>query len=56
VIEPQIRTGTLHAVRITRRGVWCCWSAMMLKPLAGTAHVRDFVRLAAREIGQIQPR
>jgi LysR family transcriptional regulator, regulator for metE and metH len=56
VIEPQIRIGTLRAVRITRRGVWCCWSAMMLKPLAGTAHVRDFVRLAAREIGQIQRR
>jgi LysR family transcriptional regulator, regulator for metE and metH len=56
VIDPQIRAGTLRAVRITRRGVWCCWSAMMLEPLAGAAHVRDFVRLAAREIGQIQRR
>jgi LysR family transcriptional regulator, regulator for metE and metH len=56
VIDPQVRAGTLRAVRITRRGVWCCWSAMMLKPLAGAAHVRDFVRLTAREIGQSQRR
>jgi LysR family transcriptional regulator for metE and metH len=50
VIEPQIRAGTLRAVRITRKGVWCRWSALMLKPLAAVPHVRDFVGLVAREI------
>ncbi len=52
VIEPQIRAGTLRAVRITRKGVWCRWSAMMLKPLATAPHVRDFVALVAREISR----
>ena len=52
VIEPQIRAGTLRAVRITRKGVWCRWSAMMLKPLATAPHVRDFVALVGREIGR----
>jgi hypothetical protein len=23
VIDPQIRAGTLRAVRLTRKGVWC---------------------------------
>ena len=50
VIEPQIRAGTLRAVRITRKGVWCRWSALMLKPLAAAPHVRDFVGLVAREM------
>src|SRR5262245_1276328 len=45
VIEPQVRAGTLRAVRITRRGVWCRWSAVMLKELAAQPHVRDFVKL-----------
>jgi LysR family transcriptional regulator, regulator for metE and metH len=52
VIEPQIRAGTLRAVRITRKGVWCRWSALMLKPLATAPHVRDFVALVAREISR----
>jgi LysR family transcriptional regulator for metE and metH len=52
VIEPQIRAGTLRAVRITRKGVWCRWSALMLKPLATMPHVRDFVALVGREIGR----
>ena len=50
VIEPQVRAGTLRAVRITRRGVWCRWSAVMLKELAATPYVRDFVALVRREI------
>jgi LysR family transcriptional regulator, regulator for metE and metH len=50
VIDPQIRAGTLRAVRITRKGVWCRWSALMLKPLATAPHVRDFVALVAREM------
>jgi DNA-binding transcriptional LysR family regulator len=50
VIEPQLRAGTLRAVRITRRGVWCSWNAIMLKELAGTPHVRDFVALVGREL------
>jgi DNA-binding transcriptional LysR family regulator len=50
VIEPQIRAGTLRAVRITRNGVWCRWSALMLKQVAAAPHVRDFVALVAREI------
>jgi LysR family transcriptional regulator, regulator for metE and metH len=52
VIEPQIRAGTLRAVRITRKGVWCHWSALMLKPLATMPHVRDFVALVAREMSR----
>ena len=52
VIEPQLRAGTLSAVRITRKGVWCRWSALMLKELAASAHVRDFVELVGREIGR----
>jgi DNA-binding transcriptional LysR family regulator len=52
VIEPQVRAGTLRAVRITRRGVWCRWSAVMLKPLAEAAHVKDFVGLVAREMSK----
>jgi LysR family transcriptional regulator for metE and metH len=52
VIEPQIRAGTLRAVRITRKGVWCRWSALMLKPLAAAPHVRDFVGLVAREMSR----
>lgn len=52
VIEPQVRAGTLRAVRITRKGVWCRWSALMLKSVATAPHVRDFVALVAREIGQ----
>jgi len=50
VIEPQVRLGTLRAVRITRRGVWCRWSAVMLKDLAAQPHVRDFVGLVGREM------
>ena len=50
VIEPQVRAGTLRAVRITRRGTWCRWSAVMLKELAAQPHVRDFVGLVAREM------
>jgi len=50
VIEPQVRAGTLRAVRITRRGVWCRWSAVMLKELAAQPHVRDFVALVGREM------
>jgi len=42
--------GTLRAVRITRRGVWCRWSAVMLKELAAQPHVRDFVALVGREM------
>jgi LysR family transcriptional regulator, regulator for metE and metH len=53
VIEPQIRAGTLRAVRITRKGVWCCWSALMLKHLATAPHVRDFVALVAREMSRL---
>jgi hypothetical protein len=33
-----------------KEGVWCCWSALMLKPLATAPHVRDFVALVAREM------
>ena len=50
VIEPLVRAGALRAVRITRRGVWCSWRAIMLKEVAATPHVRDFVGLVAREI------
>ena len=50
VIEPQVRAGTLRAVRITRRGVWCRWSAVVLKDLAAQPHVRDFVALVGREM------
>jgi LysR family transcriptional regulator for metE and metH len=50
VIEPQLRAGTVRAVRITRQGVWCQWNALMLKNLASAAHVRDFVALVAREM------
>jgi len=50
VIEPQLRAGTLRAVRITRRGAWCSWSAVMLKESAATPHVRDFVALVGREM------
>ena len=50
VIESQLRAGTLRAVRITRRGVWGSWSAIMLKELAATPHVRDFVALVGREM------
>jgi LysR family transcriptional regulator for metE and metH len=52
VIEPLIRAGVLHAVRITRKGVSCGWSASMLKHLAESVHVRDLVALVAREIRQ----
>jgi LysR family transcriptional regulator for metE and metH len=52
VIEPQIRAGTLRAVRITRKGVWCRWSALMLKPLATVPHIRDFVALVRREMAR----
>ena len=52
VIEPQVRAGTLRAVRITRRGVWCRWSAVMLKDLAAQPYVRDFVGLVAREMSK----
>jgi LysR family transcriptional regulator for metE and metH len=55
VIEPQLRARTLHAIRITRRGVWCRWSALMLRGLAASAHVRDFVSLVGREIGRRTP-
>jgi LysR family transcriptional regulator, regulator for metE and metH len=50
VIEPQVRAETLRAVRITRRGVWCRWSAVMVKDLAAQPHVRDFVSLVGREM------
>ena len=46
------RAGTLRAVRLTRKGVWCCWSALMVKDVAATPHVRDFVALVGREIGR----
>ena len=50
VIEPQIRAGMLRAVRITRKGVSCCWHAFTLKHVAASAHARDFVGLVGREI------
>jgi LysR family transcriptional regulator for metE and metH len=56
VIDAQLRAGTLRAVRITRKGVWCRWSALMLKDLATSAHVRDFVQLVRREMGRRKPR
>ena len=56
VIDPQIRAGTLRAVRLTRKGVWCQWSALMVKDVAATPHVRDFVALVAREISRRKPR
>jgi LysR family transcriptional regulator for metE and metH len=52
VIEPQLRARTLRAVRITRKGVWCRWSALMLKHVAASAHVRDFVALVRREMSR----
>jgi LysR family transcriptional regulator, regulator for metE and metH len=52
VIEPQIRAGTLCAVRITRKGVWCRWQAAMVKDLAASVHVRDFVELVVREMSR----
>jgi LysR family transcriptional regulator for metE and metH len=52
VIEPQLGAGTLRAIGITRKGVWCRWSALMLKHVATTTHVRDFVALVAREMSQ----
>ena len=55
VIDPQVRAGTLRAVRITRQGVWCRWCAVMLKELAATAHVRDFVALVAGELSGQRP-
>jgi LysR family transcriptional regulator for metE and metH len=50
VIEPQVRAGALRAIRITSRGVWSRWSAVMLKELADTPHIRDFVALVGREM------
>jgi LysR family transcriptional regulator for metE and metH len=52
VIDPHVQAGTLRAIRITRRGVWCRWSAMMLKSTAEAAHVQDFVGLVAREMSK----
>jgi LysR family transcriptional regulator, regulator for metE and metH len=52
VIEPHVRARTLRAVRITRQGVWCRWQAAMVKDLAASSHVRDFVALVARELSR----
>jgi LysR family transcriptional regulator for metE and metH len=52
VIDPQIRAGALRAVRLTRKGVWCRWSALMVKDVAATPHVRDFVALVGREMSR----
>jgi LysR family transcriptional regulator, regulator for metE and metH len=52
VIEPHVRAGTLRAVRITRKGVWCCWQAAMVKELAVSGYVRDFVDVVARELSR----
>ena len=52
VIEPQVRAGLLRAVRITRKGVSCCWHAFTLKHAAASAHARDFMSLVGREIGR----
>ena len=41
-----------RAVRLTRKGVWCRWSALMVKDVAATPHVRDFVALVGREMSR----
>jgi LysR family transcriptional regulator for metE and metH len=52
VIEPHVRAGTLRAVRITRKGVWCRWQAAMVKELAASGYVRDFVEVVTREMSR----
>ena len=52
VVEPQLRLGTLRAVRITPKGAWCRWNALMLREMAAIPHVRDFVALVRGEIGR----
>jgi LysR family transcriptional regulator for metE and metH len=52
VVAPQVRDGTLRAVRLTPRGVWRQWHAATLKDLAASDHVRDFLSLAAREMAR----
>jgi LysR family transcriptional regulator for metE and metH len=52
VIAPHVRAGTLRAVRITRKGVSCCWQAAMVKDLAATGYVRDFLEVLSRELAR----
>ena len=52
VIEPHLRAKTLCAVRITGKGLWCRWQAAMVKGLAESDYVRDFVDVVAREMAR----
>jgi LysR family transcriptional regulator for metE and metH len=46
-VDPFVRRGTIRAVRITPRGYFKEWRAVMLRHLAGAEHVREFLHLVA---------
>lgn len=47
-VAPQLASGDVVAVRITREGVFRMWQAVTLGANAAAAHVRDFTALVAR--------
>jgi LysR family transcriptional regulator for metE and metH len=46
-IEPHVRSGSVRALRLTRRGYRRVWSAALLKDMARVPHVRAFLDLVA---------
>ncbi|MEW6322590.1 MAG: LysR substrate-binding domain-containing protein [Acidobacteriota bacterium] len=48
-VEPSIRAGTVHATRITRRGVFRQWSAVTLRDRPEPRWQREFITLLSRQ-------
>jgi LysR family transcriptional regulator, regulator for metE and metH len=47
-VDPYVRSGTLAARPLTRRGYRRRWSAVMLRDMASVPYVKAFVDLLAR--------
>ena len=48
-IEPAIKTGTVRAVRITRRGIYRAWSAVTLRDRVQPKWQKEFVTLLSKQ-------
>ena len=48
-IEPALKTGTVRAIRITRRGVFRPWTAVSLKDRVEPKWQREFVTLLSKQ-------
>ena len=46
-VEPHVRSGSIRAIRLTRKGYRRQWGAVVLRDMASVQYVKDFIELLA---------